>query len=192
MSTGSSSGRQVAGHRLPSHGFQTPAWHPGRLIGDNGLALLGLVLVVIIQATLMARLRVLGACPNLLLVSTITWGLLRTVGEGVVWGFAGGLALDLITGMPLGTSSLAAMTACLLTGLGRNRVFGNNLWWPILIVALATPVYGWIVLLTQQFRGLPVDWGASTARVIAPELALNVASMVLVYPVVRALTTRHR
>jgi len=120
-------------------------------------------------------------------VSTIAWGLLRSVGEGVVWGFAGGLGLDLITGMALGTSSLAAMTACLLTGLGRNRVFSNNLWWPLLVVVLATPVYGWIVLLTQQMRGLPVDWIASTVHVIGPELALNVAAMVLVYPVLRAL-----
>jgi rod shape-determining protein MreD len=166
--------------------------HPGHLLGRTGLTVLGVVLVVIIQATLLARVRVLGASPNLLLVSSIAWGLLHTVGEGVVWAFAGGLGLDLITGMPLGTSSLAAMTASLLTGVGRNRVFGNNLWWPIGVVALATPVYGWIVLLTLQLRGLPVDWVASTARVIGPVLALNVATMVLVYPVLRALTTHLR
>ena len=189
MSSGPAPGGQPAGNRPASGSFRTPARHAGRLIGGNGLALLGLVLVVIIQSTLLARLQVLGVCPNLLLVSTIAWGLLHTVGEGVVWGFAGGLGLDLITGMPLGTSSLAAMSACLLTGLGRNRVFGNNLWWPILIVALATPVYGWIVLATQQLQGLPVDWVASTTRVIGPELVLNVAAMVLVYPVARALTT---
>jgi len=161
-------------------------------MGRNGLALLGLVLMVLIQATLLARIRLLGASPNLLLVSTMTWGLLHSVGEGVVWGFAGGLGLDLITGMPLGTSSLAAMTACLLTGLGRNRVFSNNIWWPLFVVVLATPVYGWIVLLTQQMRGLPVDWVASTVHVIGPELALNVAAMVLVYPVLRALTPSSR
>jgi len=188
MSTAPGSSRgQAAQDRPPSRSFREPALRPGRLMGRSGLALLGLVLVVIIQATLLARIRLLGASPNLLLVSTIAWGLLRSVGEGVVWGFAGGLGLDLITGMALGTSSLAAMTACLLTGLGRNRVFSNNLWWPLLVVVLATPVYGWIVLLTQQMRGLPVDWIASTVHVIGPELALNVAAMVLVYPVLRAL-----
>jgi rod shape-determining protein MreD len=161
-------------------------------MGQDGLALLSLTLVVLIQAALLARVRVLGASPNLLLVSTIAWGLLHSVGEGVIWAFAGGIGLDLITGMSLGTSSLAAMSACLLTGLGRNRVFANNLWWPIFLVVLATPVYGWIVLLTQQLRGLPVDWVASTVHVIGPELVLNVAAMALVYPVLRALTTRPR
>jgi hypothetical protein len=57
---------------------------------------------------------------------------------------------------------------------------------------LATPVFGWIVLLTQQLRGLPVDWVDSTARVIGPEAALNVAAMVLVYPLLRLLTTHTR
>jgi rod shape-determining protein MreD len=155
-------------------------------MGRNGLELIGLVLVVLIQATLLSRLRVLGASPNLLLVTTIAWGLLQSVSDGVVWAFAGGLGLDLITGMPLGTSSLAGMTACLLTGIGRNRVFSNNLWWPIVLVAMATPVYGWIVLLTEQIRGVPVDWLGSTIHVVGPELALNVAAMVVVYPVLRA------
>jgi len=192
MSAGSSPEGQTAEVRPESRRFRPPALRPGRLIGAGGVALLGLVLVVIVQATLLARVRVLGASPNLLLVSTIALGLLYTVTEGVVWAFAGGLGLDLITGMPLGTSSLAAMTACLLTRLGRNRVFAGNLWWPILVTALATLVYGWIVLLTEQMRGLPVDWVASTVQVIGPEMLLNVAAMVLVYPALRALATRSR
>jgi rod shape-determining protein MreD len=192
MSTAPGAGGQATQKRSESRGFRRPALHPGHLLGRNGLALLGLVLVVLIQATVVARIRVLGASPNLLLVSTIAWGLLFNVREGVIWGFAGGLGLDLITGTPLGTSSLAAMTACLLTELSRNRVFANNLWWPMVVVALATPVYGWIVLLTQQLRGLPVDWVGSTVRVIGPEMVLNVATMVVVYPVLRALTSRPR
>jgi len=192
MSTAPGDGGQATQNRSESRGFRRPILHPGRLLGRNGLALLGLALVILIQATILARIRVLGASPNLLLVSTIAWGLLQSVREGVIWAFAGGLGMDLITGTPLGTSSLAAMTASLLTGLGRNRVFANNLWWPMVVVALATPVYGWIVLLTQQVRGLPVDWVASTVRVIGPELVLNVATMVVVYPVLRALTSRPR
>jgi rod shape-determining protein MreD len=192
MSSGPSPEGQSAQVRPASRSFREPALHPGSLLSRGGLAMLGLALLVIIQATLMARVRVLGASPNLLLVSSIAWGMLHSVTDGVVWAFAGGVALDLITGMPLGTTSLAAMTATLLTRLGRNRVFANNLWWPILVVAMATPVYGWIVLLTEQLRGIPVDWVASTIHVIGPEMLLNVAAMALVYPVMRAMTARPR
>jgi rod shape-determining protein MreD len=159
-------------------------------MGRGGLALLGIVVVVLVQATLLSRLRLLGATPNLLLVTTIAWGLLHRVSDGVVWGFGGGLGLDLITGMPLGTSSLAAMTAALLTGIGRNRVFASSLWWPILLTVMATPLYGWIVLLTEQIRGVPVDFVGSTVHVVGPELAVNVAAMVLVYPVLLTILGR--
>jgi rod shape-determining protein MreD len=192
MSSASGPEGQSAKARPASRSFREPSLHPGRLLGRGGLAILGLALLVIIQATLLARVRVLGANPNLLLVSAIAWGLLHNVADGVVWAFAGGLGLDLITGMPLGTTSLAAMTASLLTRLGRNRVFANNLWWPMLLVAMATPVYGWIVLLTEQLRGTPVDWVASTIHVIGPEALLNVAAMALVYPMMRAMTARPR
>jgi rod shape-determining protein MreD len=167
-----------------------PGPRPGQMAGRGGLGLVLLVVVVLVQATLLSRVRVLGASPNLLLVTTIALGLLLGVPEGVVWAFAGGLGLDLITGMPLGSSSLAAMTSCLLTGIGRNRVFANNLWWPLLLITIATPVYGWIVLLTEQFRGVPVDWLGSTAHVVAPELMLNVVAMVIVYPVLRAAVSK--
>jgi rod shape-determining protein MreD len=192
MSSGSGSEGQSAEVRPASRRFREPVLRPGYLLGRGVLAGLGLFLVVIIQATLMSRIRVLGASPNLLLVSAIAWGLLHTVTDGVIWAFAGGLGLDLITGMPLGTTSLAAMTATLLTGLGRNRVFANNLWWPMLVALMATPVYGWIVLLTEQLLGSPVDWAASTLHVIGPEALLNVAAMALVYPLMRALTSRPR
>jgi rod shape-determining protein MreD len=193
MSSASGSGSQLSGKGSPAtRSFRPPDVHPGRLLGRNGLSLLGLVLVVLVQATLLTRIRALGADPNLLLVSTLAWGLLRSTTDGLIWGFAGGIGLDLITGAPLGTSSLAAMTACLLTGIGRNRVFGGNLGWPILLTVLATPVYGWVVLLTQQVRSLPVDWVASTTHVIGPELLLNVATMAVTYPIMRALMARSR
>jgi rod shape-determining protein MreD len=192
MSRGPNPEGQSAPVRPASRGFREPALHPGRLLGRGALAVVGLTLLVIVQATLMARVRVLGASPNLLLVSSIAWGLLHSVTDGVVWAFAGGVVLDLITGMALGTTSIAAMTATLLTRFGRNRVFANNLWWPLLVVAIATPVYGWIVLLTEQLRGIPVDWVASTIHVVGPETLLNVAAMALVYPAMRAMTARPR
>jgi len=59
-----------------------------------------------------------------------------------------------------------------------------------LLVALATPVYGWINLLLLQLRGVPVDWIGSTLRVILPELALNVLLVLVIFPVLRWLAAR--
>ena len=153
-----------------------------------GMAIMALV--VIVQGTLLARLHFFGASPNLLLVVVVCWSLLRSVSEGLLWGFAGGLGVDLIAGLPLGTSSLALMPTCFLAGLGRSRVFGGSLPLPVLLVGLATPLFGWINLLTQQFRDLPVDWAGSTLRVILPELALNILLVLAIFPVLRWLAVR--
>jgi rod shape-determining protein MreD len=160
----------------------------GRIATDIYLTLALLSVIVLVQTTLLARVRLLGASPNLLLAATVSWSLLRGVTGGLLWGFFGGLGLDLITGMPLGTSSLGLMTICFLAELGTTNVFTGNLLLPVVIVALATPIYGWIVLLTEQVRGLPIDWLANTLRVIAPETLLNGLMILLTFPVLRWVT----
>jgi hypothetical protein len=69
-------------------------------------------------------------------------------------------------------------------------MYAQNVFWPVLLVMLATPAHGWIVLLTQQARGLPVDWLASTLRVVLPELVLNILLTIPIYPAFRWLVGR--
>ncbi len=147
------------------------------------VALLVLGTAALLQGTIIARIHLLGVVPNLMLVIVVAWSLLHGVTAGLVWAFAGGLALDLISGMPMGTSSLALMTACLVAGIGTNKVFSTNLLFPILVVSLATALNGWLVLLVMQLRGIPVDWIASTVHIIGPELLLNVCLMAVAYPI---------
>ena len=75
----------------------------GRSWRDRGiyLILLGLALVVLVQATLLARVRFLGAQPDLLLVLVVCWSLLYGVAEGLVFAFLAGLAIDVVAGLPL-------------------------------------------------------------------------------------------
>jgi rod shape-determining protein MreD len=152
------------------------------------MGLLLVALAVVAQATLIARVRFLGACPNLLLVIIVSWGLLRGVSAALPIAFVSGLGLDLLSGLPLGTSALGLMAASLVAGLGTNQVFASNLALPALMAAAATLVYAFVVLLTLQFRGLAVDWINTGLQVVAPELVLNVLLILLVYPIMRRLT----
>ena len=149
-----------------------------------------LALIVLVQATLLARVRFLEASPNLLLAAVVVWSLLRGIDEGIIWGFVGGLGLDLAAGLPLGISSLALMSISFLAALGETNLFLGNLFLPVITVALATPLYGWIVLLGQQLQGTAVDWASATLHVIGPELLLNALTVVVVYPVLRWLANR--
>lgn len=152
--------------------------------------MLGLLLVavaVMAQATLASRVRFFGASANLLLVLIVSWGLLRGVSAALPVAFICGLGLDLLSGLPLGTSALGLMAGSLVVGLGTNRVFASNLILPVLLVAAATPIYAFVVLLTLQLRGFNLDWAQIALRVVAPETVLNSLLILLVYPIMRRL-----
>ena len=157
--------------------------------GPNPLVIaLGVVLVMaLVQATLVSRVRFMGACPNLLLVVVVSWALLRGVLPALPIAFISGLVFDLLVGLPLGASSLGLMATTFLAGLGTRRVFSSNVIWPALLVALATPIYAFFVLAALQFTGTAVDWAEIAVQVVAPELALNVLLTLIVYPSMRRL-----
>lgn len=152
---------------------------------DFYLALLILAGAVVVQGTLLSRIRLLGASPNLLVAVIVAWSLVRGVTDGLLWGFAAGLGVDLVAGMPVGASSLALMPTSFLGSLGRSSVYAGNLLLPVIITALATPIHGWILLLIRQLQGVSVDWLEVSLRVILPELLLNAALTLLVYPLLR-------
>lgn len=148
------------------------------------------LIIVIAQATLLSRVRVVGAGPDLLLVGVVCWSLVRGVRAGLLWSFGGGLGIDLIAGAPLGLTALTLLPTAWIGNLGRARVFGSHALLPILLVALATPLRGWFMLLIQQTRGTQINWISSTLRVIGPELVLNALLTVAIYPTMRWLAAR--
>ena len=151
-----------------------------------------LVFVVLMQATLLARLRIGSAAPNLLLTVVVCWSLIRGFGDGILWGFVGGLGVDIVSGLPLGSSALALMLICPLASLGKNSVFPGSLTLPVLLIALATPVHGWILLFIRQILGVSVAWLASTTGIIGPEIVLNALLVPVVYPALRWLAGQIR
>lgn len=158
---------------------------PSRSRASIYLSLLILGTTIVIQGTLLARLHLFGASPNLLLVVVVCWSLLHSVSEGLLWAFVGGLGVDLIAGLPLGTTALALMPTCFLAGLGRSSIFTNSVLLPALLVMLATLIFGGLSLILMSLRGTPVEWAGTALRVILPELALNVLLVLLIYPLLR-------
>lgn len=152
---------------------------------DLYLASLGLAAAVLIQATLLTRIRFFGAQPDLLLVLVVCWSLLHGVSEGLLLAFAGGLVFDVVAGLPLGSSPLALMPLCFLASIGRTSVYASNLWLPVVFVAMATPIHAWILLFIRQMQGISIDWPGMTLRVILPAMVLNIILTIVVARVLR-------
>lgn len=143
------------------------------------VALLGLLAVV--QSSLLTRVDPSGLHPNLMLLAVVAWALQRGSREGLTWGFIGGLALDVVSGVPLGLNALILTAAGYLAGLGEARIFRTNFILPVLIIAALTVgayAAGFAYLILSG-RAVPVD--ESALYVLAPSLVLNLIASPLVF-----------
>jgi rod shape-determining protein MreD len=127
----------------------------------------------LIQSTLLSRVSLWGARPDLMLLVVLIWAFVRNVDEGLVWGFIGGLVVDLLSGGPVGGTSLALSAAAFLAGQSWGQGLGSQVV-RLLILALAGAVVYHLILLTAlTWTGHAVDWGFALLRVAGPSVLLN-------------------
>lgn len=148
-------------------------------------SILLLISVALIQSTVMPHLTLWGVKPDLMLLVVISWSLLRGAREGIIWGFIGGLCLDLFSAAPFGLSALALLIVSFLSGLGEATVFRTHIILPLATVFFASLIYDFIFLLVLNVLGQPVVWLDSFIRLALPASLLNVLLMPLVYPAMR-------
>jgi rod shape-determining protein MreD len=150
------------------------------------IALLGLVAIV--QSTFLARLDPSGVHPDLTLLTVISWSFLRGSREGVGWGFVGGLALDLLSGAPLGLNAILMTVAGYLAGLGEARVFRSNIILPIFIISSVSLGYFAVQFVAMQFLGRSLPLLETFLFVALPTVALNLLASPFVFHLLRWLS----
>src|SRR5512139_1480797 len=89
------------------------------------------LIAAILQATVLPRLRIVGGQPDLVMIIVLTWSLLDHDREGMAWAFVGGLWLDLLSGVPMGISSLILVPIAYLVGLTEARIYRTNVALPL-------------------------------------------------------------
>ncbi len=149
-----------------------------------------LVSVAAVQVSLLPHLTIVGVHPDLMLLVIISWSLLRGTGEGMLWGFVGGLCLDFLSGAPFGVSTLALLVVSFLASLGEIRIYGTHIILPLSTIFLATIAYDFTFLLLLQMLGRPVPWVESIVSIVLPSTFLNVFLMLPVYWAMRWLDVK--
>lgn len=129
----------------------------------------------------MPHIRILGVSPDLVLLSAISWVLLRGSQDSLIVGLVGGVMLDMLSAVPAGASTLALTLVCYLASIGEINVFRGSRLLPYIVVAMATLLYYMLVLVLLQITNRPVFWTAEISRTVLPTLLVNVLAMPLVY-----------
>jgi rod shape-determining protein MreD len=126
-----------------------------------------------VQTTLLSRIDVLGAQPNLVLLLVLLWSLLRGVDEGLLWAFIGGLIVDVLSGGPLAGTAIALLAAAYLAGQSLGEQVGSLVVRSVILTVLGTATYHLALLIVLDWTGHTVDWPFSLARVAGPSVILN-------------------
>jgi len=149
-----------------------------------------LAVVALLQATVAPHLIILGARPDLMLLTVVSWSVLRGMREGVVWGFVGGLCLDLFSGGSFGLSALVLMAIGFFSGLGETAITRRRIALPVVAVLVATPLHGFLYLALLYITGHTVSWFDTLLRVMLPAMIFNGLLIVPVYARLRWLHHR--
>ncbi|MGH2523675.1 MAG: rod shape-determining protein MreD, partial [Anaerolineales bacterium] len=104
---------------------------------------------------------------------------------GVMWGFMGGLGLDLLSGGPLGAAALGMVMMTYFASLTEGRFWRSHVLLPLATVLLGTVGFHAIYLLGLSFAGHPISLGEALWRVTLPSALLNAVFMLPVYNVLR-------
>ena len=141
----------------------------------------------IFQVVVVPKLTVRGVYPDLVLLLVIAKSLIAGGRSAVMWGFVGGLWMDVLSGGPMGASSLALMATALLTGIGHNAIFRRNFFVPSIAALSGSLVFSLIyvaILTGVGHRFLP---GPLVANLIVPATLYNGAVMFLATPILNRL-----
>jgi rod shape-determining protein MreD len=131
--------------------------------------------VALIQTTLLARIKLWGARPDLMLLVVLVWAVVRGMDEGLMWGFIGGLLIDLFSGGPLAATALALLAVALLAGQPLALGIGSRVVRLLLLAFPSIVAYHLVLLIVLGWTGYTVDWGFAWLQVAGPSVLLNVA-----------------
>lgn len=151
-----------------------------------------LLAAAIIQASFVPALGFVSVRPDLVLQLVVIWAVMRGVRQALPWAFVGGMLLDLLSGAPMGTASLALVLVAFCSSVGEISVFRSNLLLPIVTVFWASVLYYLIFLFLLRSHQYPIDWLATLRQTVVPNAILNTLLAPLPYALLSRIEQRTR
>jgi rod shape-determining protein MreD len=141
----------------------------GYLVGVPLLALLA-----VLQATVFGQFRLLDGAPDLILLAVVAWALTGQKVQAMVFGLAGGLMLDLFSGIPLGATSIALILSAFLVSFTEESFWEAHLLMPLTAVLVTSLIFHAVNLLVLLLMGRLPEINYALTQVILPSVFVNV------------------
>lgn len=132
-----------------------------------------LALLAILQSSAFSYIHLLDGRFDLVLLCVIGWGLSGRSEEAMVWGMLGGLFLDLLSGLPLGSYAIPLILIAFLVSLLEGRFWEAHFLTPIGVVFICSLIFHGLGLAVLSIVGREWDPLIALTRVILPSTFLN-------------------
>lgn len=135
----------------------------------------------ILQSTWLGYVEIHGIKPNLIVITTISYALIRGKEEGAVYGVFAGMLLDIMGGKIIGIFAIMGMYLGLIVGWLHSRFYKENYILPALLTVGGTFIYNFIYYFFGYFiyGNDQITW--YLGNYIIPEAIYNGLISIFVY-----------
>jgi rod shape-determining protein MreD len=146
----------------------------------------------LVQSVILPKVVPLAAMPHLVLLLVVAVCLVESLHDAIIWGFIGGLILDVMTApaLPIGSNALLLVLVALLASLGQADPFRTLVIVPLATVFAATVFYDVMLMVLHFISGHSVPFFDNFLRVVIPAAILNTILMPVAYSAMLWLSER--
>lgn len=141
-----------------------------------------LITLYVLQGTMFAALSFAGVVPNLVLILTTSYGLMRGRKTGLLIGFFSGLLIDIFSGSYIGFYALILMYIGFYAGSFSKAFYADDIKLPLIVILSSDFFYGFINYIFILLLKGKTDIGYYILHLFLPESIYTVAMAVLLYP----------
>ncbi len=146
---------------------------------------LGILIIVsyLLQTTVFTFIPLAGVVPNLLLVLTMSFGLMRGRKEGLLVGFFCGILVDLFCGFAIGPYAMIYMYFGYINGFFHRFYYVEDVLLPMVMIAANEFLYGSVVYVIFFLLRNHLDYGFYLKNIIVPEMIYTILVTLVLYKV---------
>ena len=153
---------------------------------------IGIIIVVcfLLQSTVFHFLELAGVGPNLLLIVTMSFGLMRGRREGLLVGFFSGLLIDIFFGSILGPYAFIYMTLGYGNGFFHRIYYVEDVLLPMTMITLNDLIYNVIVYIVFFLMRNRLDFPTYFMDVVLPEMIYTILITLFFYKILARINLR--
>ena len=140
-----------------------------------------IITAFILQSTVFRAISLGGIVPNLLIIITSAFGIMRGRRAGMLTGFTCGLLIDIFFGSVIGFYALVYMVIGYLNGIFQSLFYPEDVKLPMILISLSEVVYCFICYVFLFLLRSRLHLGYYIVHIILPEIVYTIVATIVLY-----------